>query len=357
MPWNYRPWGCRSGRKGSCNNGWIQFEICEDSLLDEDYFNKVYLEACEITAYLCKMFNINPKGTVIHNGVTVPTILCHQDAYKLGLGSDHSDVYHWFSKYNKDMDKVRNDVAAILLGVNLYSTFDTFEKDICVKELTPNSAKLTFKLSDGIDIEKLSLHYTLTNLTLDTATVIDEKIPISNDEIEVTLNEINPNSAYLFELGIKDEFNTMTRFPGIIVNTPQDYPEAIRDIAFDLDTFILAFRQPSSWGKTPNRLKGYRISLIVNNKIVKFSDSFIEYLNTDNYIVKNISKFFDNVTLSYDDVVQIGISPWVQDSQNNKIFARFGSKCSRTSRKSCPLKPLNKVFLELKNSILYLFNK
>ena len=42
MPWNYRPWGCGSGSKGSCNNGWIQFEICEDNLNNADYFNKVY---------------------------------------------------------------------------------------------------------------------------------------------------------------------------------------------------------------------------------------------------------------------------------------------------------------------------
>ena len=27
MPWNYRPWGCYNGNLGSCNNGWIQFEI------------------------------------------------------------------------------------------------------------------------------------------------------------------------------------------------------------------------------------------------------------------------------------------------------------------------------------------
>lgn len=27
MPWDYKPWGCGSGSKGSCNNGWIQFEI------------------------------------------------------------------------------------------------------------------------------------------------------------------------------------------------------------------------------------------------------------------------------------------------------------------------------------------
>lgn len=27
MPWDYKPWGCGSGSRGSCNNGWIQFEI------------------------------------------------------------------------------------------------------------------------------------------------------------------------------------------------------------------------------------------------------------------------------------------------------------------------------------------
>ena len=30
MPWDYAPWGCYQGWNGSCNDGWIQFEICED---------------------------------------------------------------------------------------------------------------------------------------------------------------------------------------------------------------------------------------------------------------------------------------------------------------------------------------
>ena len=114
MPWNYKPWGCGSGSKGSCNNGWIQFEICEDSLSDRNYFEKVYKEACELTAYLCKMYNLNPKGMVSFNGANVPVILCHQDSYRLGLGSNHSDVYHWFNRYGKTMDSVREDVAALL---------------------------------------------------------------------------------------------------------------------------------------------------------------------------------------------------------------------------------------------------
>jgi hypothetical protein len=114
MPWNYRPWGCASGSKGSCNDNWIQFEICEDGLSNKTYFNKIYKEACELTAYLCQLYNIDPNGTVTYNGVKVPTILCHQDSYKLGLGSNHGDIYHWFSKYGKDMTTVRKDVAKLL---------------------------------------------------------------------------------------------------------------------------------------------------------------------------------------------------------------------------------------------------
>lgn len=110
MPWTYRPWGCGSGSKGSCNSGWIQFEICEDGLTDATYFNQVYKEACEITAYLCQMFGIDPHGSV--NGV--PTILCHADSYKLGMGSNHGDIYNWFPKHGKDMTNVRDDVAELL---------------------------------------------------------------------------------------------------------------------------------------------------------------------------------------------------------------------------------------------------
>ena len=114
LEWNQRPWGCGSGSKGSCNYTHIQFEICEDGLNDRNYFEKVYKEACELTAYLCDMYNINPLGTFVYNGVTVPTILCHKDSYNLRLGSNHSDIYHWFNRYGKDMNTVRNDVAALM---------------------------------------------------------------------------------------------------------------------------------------------------------------------------------------------------------------------------------------------------
>lgn len=134
MPWNYRPWGCGSGPKGTCNDGWIQFEICEDNLNDPVYFDKIYKEACEITAYLCKMYNLDPHGTVRVNGVNVPVILCHQDSCKLGFGSNHGDVLHWFPKYGKSMDTVRNDVAALMKDIPSMPVAPTIKPDIKEEE-------------------------------------------------------------------------------------------------------------------------------------------------------------------------------------------------------------------------------
>ena len=125
MPWDYRPWGCGSGSNGSCNDTHIQFEICEDALTDKSYWTACYKEACEMTAYLCKMFNIDPKGTISYNGLKVPTIIDHTGSHSLGLGSNHGDVQHWSRKYGVTMETVRNDVAALLAGGDSVVTTDT----------------------------------------------------------------------------------------------------------------------------------------------------------------------------------------------------------------------------------------
>lgn len=121
MPWNYKPWGCgEKGLKYSCNEAWIQFEICDDFYKSEEYFNQVYEEAVQVTAYLCKKFDIDPLGTVEFHGKTIPTILDHRTSYKLGVGGNHGDVRNWLSKYGKyaegndGMQIVRQDVANLL---------------------------------------------------------------------------------------------------------------------------------------------------------------------------------------------------------------------------------------------------
>ena len=114
LPWDYLPWGCGSGKNVSCNNGWLQFEICMGRKTDKEYFDAAYREACEITAYLCRLFGFDPYGTVDFNGMEVPVILCHADSHKLGLGSNHGDIYSYFGLFGKDMDTFRADVAALL---------------------------------------------------------------------------------------------------------------------------------------------------------------------------------------------------------------------------------------------------
>lgn len=114
LPWIFRPWGCGSGPKGSCNDNWIQIEICEDDLNNRNYFEAIYNELIELIAYLCKIYNINPSAYVDFKGVSVPTILCHADSYDLGLGSNHGDIRHWFPKYGRNMSTVREDVCRLL---------------------------------------------------------------------------------------------------------------------------------------------------------------------------------------------------------------------------------------------------
>lgn len=155
MPWDYRPWGCGAGSKGSCNSGFIQFEICEDNLKDKNYFEKTYKEACELTAYLCDMYNLDPHGTQTLNGVKVPVILCHKDSYKLGLGSNHGDVYHWFNKYGKDMDDVRNDVAALMKKTT--NTVTPSAPTVTPEADKPSS--VTVKKNDVVKIASNAIYY------------------------------------------------------------------------------------------------------------------------------------------------------------------------------------------------------
>lgn len=104
LPWAMRGWHSGTGSKGSANNmGYIGFEICEDGLTDPAYFRKVYREAVELTAYLCKLYKLDPKK----DGV----IICHSEGHKRGIASNHEDVMHWFPKHGKSMDAFRADVV------------------------------------------------------------------------------------------------------------------------------------------------------------------------------------------------------------------------------------------------------
>jgi len=98
------PWTCKGWNNGgSANSTHIAIEICEDGLTDRSYFEKVYKEAVELTAYLCKQY-----------GLSVTNVIDHSEGYKKGIASNHGDVAHWFPKFGKSMDSFRKEVEAQL---------------------------------------------------------------------------------------------------------------------------------------------------------------------------------------------------------------------------------------------------
>ena len=109
LPWNHRGWHAGDGASGkSANDTHISFEICEDGLTDPVYFVQAYQAAAELTAMLCTKYALNPMA----DGV----VICHQDGYRLGIASNHGDVYNWFPKFGKTMDDFRAEVVRIMNG-------------------------------------------------------------------------------------------------------------------------------------------------------------------------------------------------------------------------------------------------
>lgn len=82
------------------NNSFLKYQQTE-------YFKKVYSNAVDLFAYLCKEIGGSPKD-----------IICHSEGYKLGIASNHADVMHWFLLENKTMDDFRKDVENKLNNIS-----------------------------------------------------------------------------------------------------------------------------------------------------------------------------------------------------------------------------------------------
>lgn len=141
LPYEKDAWGVGSGKKGSYNyapNARIQFEICEDNLTDERYFNEVFDVAAKYCAHLCKIY-----------GWDASKICSHAESHKLGYGCNHGDPDHWLAKFGKTMDWFRSKVQAEL--TKSYSKEDYV--DILVKEgiiTSPDLWKEKVKIDEDV---------------------------------------------------------------------------------------------------------------------------------------------------------------------------------------------------------------
>lgn len=111
LPWDHRCWGVGSGKYGSYNNSHIQFEICEDGLNDENYYNEAFDLAKRLCAFLCEKF-----------GIDTDNVVGHYEAAAAGYGSDHADPRNWQKNFGGSMKQFRADVNALLGKVDASTT-------------------------------------------------------------------------------------------------------------------------------------------------------------------------------------------------------------------------------------------
>lgn len=178
LPWNYRGWHAGNGTSGkSANDTHISFEICEDGLTDPDYFTIVYKTAVELTAMLCKEYDLNPLA----DGV----VICHSEGYRRGIASAHADVEHWFPKYGKSMNDFRKDVHKAMKtpisepeedNMKYYKYYDDipeYYQDAILKVMSTGALNGEGKDKDGNVILNVSEDFCRTMTVLDRMHLLD----------------------------------------------------------------------------------------------------------------------------------------------------------------------------------------
>lgn len=102
LPWTYRGWHCGVGRNGTANANYIGVEMGESStiryapnsgtIVSGDLTDIIrvaditYAGAVDLFAYLFETLVLDPNGT--------NTIIGHNEAYQLGISSNHVDPVH-----------------------------------------------------------------------------------------------------------------------------------------------------------------------------------------------------------------------------------------------------------------------
>ena len=220
LPWDHRGWHAGNGTSGkSANDTHISFEICEDALTDADYFQKVYREAVELTAMLCKTYNLNPLA----DGV----VICHSEGYRRGVASNHGDVMHWFPKFGKSMDTFRSDVAKIL---------GTSEDKPAAEKPQEPSGYVTYTVRAGDTLSEIAEEYGTTVSALGSINGIkDVDLIIVGQVLKIP---VTSTTAYRVRVTAKNGLNCRT---GAGIGSP-------KVTAFKYGTELTVTAEKNGWG-------------------------------------------------------------------------------------------------------------
>ena len=132
LPPDMQCWGCGKGVNGSYNRdpvAHIQFEICQGSNTDAEYYKKAITVAEDYCVHLCKLY-----------GWDASVICSHKEAHRRGYASNHGDPESWMKHFGDHMSNFRARVQAKLgqdlvvketeAVVETEYSFEQFVKDV-----------------------------------------------------------------------------------------------------------------------------------------------------------------------------------------------------------------------------------
>ena len=117
LPWDMRCWISGKGKNGNANRlGYIGYEICEDTLNNESYFNEAVMTvAVNLTAHLCQIMGVTPDSVVAsYSEGNALSVMDHSELSAKGLASGHADITHWLRRYGKRMKDFRQAVQQVM---------------------------------------------------------------------------------------------------------------------------------------------------------------------------------------------------------------------------------------------------
>lgn len=227
--------------------------------------------------------------------------------------------------------------------------------------------KVENNIETEIDDEKLLKSYKWSyslECFNNTAYSKSEKLKVTTDQTEFTLNSLIPNNSYMLKVYVKNSDGAITfSSAGAFVTTLHDYPKSVDNLKAKFNTHkqevidcTVTFNSPSSWGSATTK-KGYTTYLIINGRIAASSDSLIKASSAN--VNKNIklSDFGKNIVINYHDLIQVGVQPWIDTNASTHVTDNALMKCSKPFYFEPPLQLVDKTYLSrpdgFKRTIVY----
>ena len=274
--------------------------------------------------------------------------------------------------YLKDINTTSCLFNINITQVELYTGSNVVNEEIKSNNIVANASVNNINR----DITLLTFYnysYELTNLD-DNTSENSGSLSIIGENTELPLVSLKPATSYSLRV-IATEKNTSTEdfctlaSARFIFRTLNELPDAIIDlnIKYDFENLpeddffcTLSYRAPSNWS-TSALQRGYRISLIINGKILAFNDKIILNVSSNTEVHKrfSIKEILNGIkivnfktlldVLNLNSTVQISVLPWIKDSRGDYFFSTLTTATKPFTLKYF-MKVIDKAYIQIEDT-------